>query len=89
MIFMLEFGIRNEEEFVDAIGTGKIVKVSEGYAKREGLLIPIASNLDLVSVELAMKSYGVNETPSILIDEEKIVSDIIMFEEIQDLIFST
>jgi len=36
---MLEFGIRNEEEFVDAIETGKIVKVSEEYAKREGLLI--------------------------------------------------
>ena len=36
---MLEFGKPRENAFVDAIEGGKIVKVSEDYAKREGLLI--------------------------------------------------
>jgi len=35
---MLEFK-KQEERFVDAIENGKIVKVSEDYARREGLLI--------------------------------------------------
>ncbi len=36
---MIEFGKPKEEELVDAIEQGRIVKVSEGYAHREGLLI--------------------------------------------------
>ena len=36
---MLEFGKPRENVLVDAIEGGKIVKVSEDYAKREGLLI--------------------------------------------------
>jgi len=36
---MIEYSQRNIEGVVDAIENGKIVKVSEDYAKREGLLV--------------------------------------------------
>ncbi|MBS3065526.1 hypothetical protein J4229_00550 [Candidatus Pacearchaeota archaeon] len=52
------------------------------------LLIPIASDLDLASIELAMKSYNIVTSPSILIDEEKIVNNVITIEELEKIIFS-
>ena len=55
----------------------------------EILLIPIASNLNLASVEIAMKSYNVDDAPSILIDEKKIVEDIVTLDEIKGHIFSS
>jgi hypothetical protein len=52
------------------------------------LLIPIAADLDLASVEIAMQNYGVKSSPVILIDENKIVNDVVTLKEIEDLIFS-
>ena len=52
------------------------------------LLIPIASNLDLISVEIAMESYGVKNSPAILIDEKKVVDYIVTLKEMEDFIFS-
>jgi hypothetical protein len=54
----------------------------------EVLLIPIASNLDLASVDLAMENYQVSMTPSVLIDERKIVGDIVTFDEMSGFVFS-
>ena len=39
------------------------------------LLIPIAINMNLASVDLAVENYGVEKFPSILIDENEIVDD--------------
>ena len=55
----------------------------------EILLIPIASNLDLASVQLAMENYGVEEMPSVLIDEKRVVSEIVTLEEMEGFIFSS
>ena len=52
------------------------------------LLIPIAANLDLASIDVAMEIYGINELPSIIIDEKKVVNNIITLEEIEKMIFS-
>ncbi len=54
----------------------------------EVLLIPIAGNLDLASVDLAMENYNVLKTPSIVIDEKKIVDDIVTIEEMNNFVFS-
>lgn len=51
------------------------------------LLIPIASNMDLASVELAMEKYRVEETPSIFVNENKVISEVITFEEFEKIVF--
>jgi hypothetical protein len=54
----------------------------------EILLIPIASNLDTSSIELAMEDYNITRVPSILIDEKKIVDGVITLEELENITFS-
>jgi len=51
------------------------------------LLIPIAADLDLAAVDIAMQTYKVNSSPMILIDETKRVNDVITQKELNDLIF--
>jgi len=55
--------------------------------KDKMLLIPIAGNLDLASIDLILKDYGIEELPVILIDEDEIVSDLITFDELEQKIF--
>jgi hypothetical protein len=46
------------------------------------LLMPVAGNLDIASVNLAMESYNL-DAPAILIDEKTAVSEIITLEELE------
>ena len=52
------------------------------------LLIPISTNLELASVEVVIENYGIESTPSVLIDEKRIVDEIVTLEEMEALIFS-
>ena len=49
----------------------------------EVLLIPIAVNLELDSVELAISKYQINNLPAVIIDEEKVVDEVISFEDFE------
>lgn len=53
------------------------------------LLIPIAANLDLSSVELAIENYKIKKMPSVLIDEKTVVDEIVTLQEMEGFIFST
>ncbi len=52
------------------------------------LLIPIAANLDLASVELANAYNNVSSTPAILIDSKKVIQKVVTAEELEKMIFS-
>lgn len=65
-----------------------LVDLKEQYPG-EILLIPIAANLDLNSVELAMQVYKIKKTPSILIDEQEVVDEIVTFEALENLVFQS
>ena len=52
----------------------------------EILLIPIAVNTNLESVDLVVESYEIEEFPSIILDESEIVSGIITFDEFEKII---
>ncbi len=53
----------------------------------EVLLIPIAADMDLASVNLVMEKYGIENIPSILIDEKTIIEDIITLEDLEKKAF--
>ncbi len=53
------------------------------------LLIPIAGNLDLESVNLALENYDLPELPIILIDEERIVDEVVTLDELKKTIFES
>jgi len=51
------------------------------------VLIPIAINMDLESVDLIRQSYDLPKEAAIIIDEKKVVSDIVTFDEFKNLVF--
>ncbi len=51
------------------------------------LLIPIASNLKLESVNLIKEKYAIKEAPAIIIDEKKIVRKLIPLKDLEDIVF--
>ncbi len=53
----------------------------------EILLIPIATNTDLGSVDLALQRYGVPTSPAILIDERAVITDVVTLEELERSVF--
>jgi len=53
----------------------------------EVLLIPMAVNLKLASVDMVVKSYNIKEFPAIMIDEKNVVTGMITSEELEELIF--
>lgn len=54
----------------------------------EILLIPIAGNLELASIEVIKKNYNINST-SILADEKNLIDEIITYEELEDIVFKS
>ena len=63
-----------------------LLDVKEKHANKI-LLIPIAANLELSSIELTTKSFKINNLPAIVIDEKIVVDDIITLEELEKIIF--
>ena len=53
------------------------------------LLIPIAANLNLSSVDLVLQKYGIEESPAILVDENKILMGEITYSELENIVFKS
>lgn len=53
------------------------------------LLIPIAANLDLDSVEMIRGNYNAVESPSIIIDESKLIDSLVTLEELEKEVFGS
>lgn len=63
-----------------------LLELKEKY-EGEILLIPIAGNTELSSVELLKENYGISELPILIIDEDRKVNEIVTLEELEDIIF--
>jgi hypothetical protein len=51
------------------------------------LLVPIAVNLGLESTDLVKKSYKVFEVPSIVVDENRTINNLVTYEELEKAVF--
>jgi hypothetical protein len=51
------------------------------------LLIPIAANLNLESINLIKQKYAILETPALIIDEEKVTGRGLTLEELENIVF--
>lgn len=87
VVYLFDYGaedidIESRQDFF-----GRLLIDLKGDHQDDILLIPIAGNLDLESVDLIKERYGVEELPVIIIDEEKVVRDILTFEELEGIVF--
>ena len=52
----------------------------------EIILIPIAGDMNISSLDLLMSQYGVSELPSILVDEKTILTGAVSLEEVEEVL---
>lgn len=55
----------------------------------EILLIPMAVNLGLDSINMVVNSYQIGEFPAIIIDEKEVVTELINVEELEKIVFNS
>ena len=53
------------------------------------ILIPIASNLNIGSVNIILNSYNISSSPSLLIDDKLVVSNLPSFDELEKLVLQS
>lgn len=53
------------------------------------LLIPMASNLNIESINLIMKKYNITESPAIIIDDSKVIREIPTLKELEKIVFDS
>lgn len=53
----------------------------------EVLLIPLATNMNLSSVDMMLESYNIKSVPAILIDENTLISNFTTFENLEGIVF--
>lgn len=71
-----------EEKAKQRFFSNLLGEIKEEY-RDNVILIPIAGDNDLLSIELLLDKYGVEELPSIIIDEEHVLTEINNFEDIE------
>lgn len=52
------------------------------------LLIPIAGNLELESVDLVLDKYDIEKLPAVVVDEEVVVRELVNIKEFENIVFS-
>jgi len=69
---------------------GALSKVLEDLKEKYGeevLLIPIAGNLGLESVDLVLSKYNITELPAIIIDENVVIRGLIVIDKLEKIVF--
>ncbi len=83
VVYMYEYDLEDLEKKSEQEVFSRFLKDLKDEYEDEIVLIPIAYNLDLSSVDLMKQSYGIEET-GILVDEDLLVSDISDLDKIRE-----
>ncbi|HLC32058.1 MAG TPA: hypothetical protein VJK51_05310 [Candidatus Nanoarchaeia archaeon] len=83
VVYLYEYGAEDiTTRAYQATYSRLLTDVKEQYAG-EVILIPLAVNTDLHSVDLALSAYSLERYPAIIIDETHVLSGMIELQEIQ------
>lgn len=89
IVYLFDYSSPDLEKKAQQASTSKVlVDLKNKYGNRI-LLIPLASNLDLESIELIKQKFKINSIPVIIIDEKTIIHEIPRFQELEETIFNT
>ncbi|MFH1803170.1 MAG: hypothetical protein ABH864_07025 [archaeon] len=87
VIYLFDYAVEDlDKKAYQASMSRLLVDLKEKYGSQI-LLIPIASNLDLESINLIKEKYGIIEAPILIIDEEKVTKRDITMEDLENTIF--
>lgn len=87
-VYFYDYGTQDlKEKVVEGTFANILSDLKQAHGN-DLLLIPIAANLNLTSVDVLLNSYNINSFPAILIDEKNKVSENTTYSELEQSIFS-
>jgi hypothetical protein len=87
VVYLYEYGTDSVESRARQSYYSRMLAEIKTRAGNEILLIPLATNMNLSSVDILLENYDVTETPAILIDERYAVTTVITRDELERIIF--
>jgi len=87
VVYFFDYSSEDSETKARQSYFSRMLSDLKGAHSSDVLLIPIASNLDLGSVNLMTEFYKV-KSPSILIDESKVIEDVVTLEHLESFLVS-
>ncbi|MEK6854763.1 MAG: hypothetical protein AABX73_00915 [Nanoarchaeota archaeon] len=89
VVYIFEYASEDIETKSKQAALSKMLLDLKYNQKEKMLLIPIAGNLNLSSVDLVKEQYKIKKLPVIIIDEKEVISEIIPLEQLEKHIFKT
>lgn len=86
LVYLYDYKTEDVEKQAKQVYYSRILGEIKEESKGNVLLIPIAVNMNLSSVDLAVSQYNVNSFPAIIIDEKEVVRDFVSFENLNKII---
>lgn len=88
LVYLFEYAPEETQQRAIQTSYSRMLLDLKNSHENEILLIPIAANLDIESVELIKEKYFIEELPAIIIDEKTVISGETSIQELEDKIFS-
>lgn len=89
VVYLYEFDTNDFNQKAKQISFSKLLlSIKDAYPKSV-LLIPIAVNTNLSSVKTISDSYNVSSFPVVILDNKKIINELIDFQDLENIIFDS
>jgi len=90
IVYIFEFDTQNLNQKAKQSAISRLLLDIKNKHGQKILLIPIAGNLELESVNLTMKKYKITKLPTLIIDENIVIEDpsiSVTFEQLETIMF--
>lgn len=87
-VYFFEYDIEDIDKRAKQGAFSKVLTDLKNNHPEDVLIIPVAGNLELFSIEVVKANYGVSEMPAILVDGEVVIEDLIDYSELEEIVFS-
>ena len=85
--YLYEYETKSVDTRAKQTAFARILEDVKGKYTDQVLLIPMAGNLDVESINIIKKKYGINKLPSIIIDEKHVIDELPTASEVERILF--
>lgn len=86
IVYMFEYGTEDADKEAVQLSYSRLLRDFKNNYQEDVLLIPLAANLDLQSIEMLKEMYGVTQLPVVIVDENKMIYDLPTYEELEKIV---
>lgn len=88
LVYLYEYSSDDLNVKSEQISFSKVLYDFKNNHPNDVLLIPIAANMNLSSVDIAMQNYHIKRLPALIIDEQTILGNLVSSDKLEEIIFN-